>query len=345
MTLLLLTFFLSIFSFFNLFGIKKDLLFIQIVFYSIGVLVFFIVRKIGTQFFRDNAKFFFLTFIILLIITYIIGIEVKGSKRWIDLYFFNFQPSEFFKIFFILFFADYFARIKSTTEQFPHFLQSFFYFLVPTLIIFKQPDLANTAVFIVIYLALLSFSKLSKKYLLTLFFALVFFLPFTWFFLKDYQKVRIISFFNPTIDQQGTAYNLIQAVITTGSGGLLGRGLGYGTQSRLLFLPENHTDFAFSSLVEQFGFIGGFCIILFYFFIAYLITKKLINYFYEKDENGKFKFLLTLGFLSYFISQIVVNIGMNLGLLPIAGVALPLISYGGSSLVSFMLGLALLQDK
>lgn len=334
-------FLLNIFALFNLLGIRNDLMQIQIIFLFISLVIFILARKLGLNFFRSNAKFFYWLFIFILVITYIIGIEVKGSKRWIDLYFFNFQPSEFFKIFFVVFLADYFTRHKKTISEFSTFLKSLGYLFIPLLIVFKQPDLGNAMVLLFIYGVVVLFSGIPKRYLLYSALILFMVLPVGWFTLKDYQKNRITSFVNPEIDQQGINYNMTQAVITVGSGNFLGRGLGYGTQSKLFFLPENHTDFAFSSLIEQFGFLGGFLILFFYFIISLGLIRKLIIHFQSVDEDSLFKRLLILGFFSYFIFQVFVNIGMNLGLLPIAGIALPLISYGGSSLVSFMLGLAL----
>lgn len=335
------SFFLNIFAVFNLLGIRGDLVITQIIFFIIGIIIFILSRKLGLTFFRNNAKFFYWLFIVILVVTYIIGIEVKGSRRWIDLYFFNFQPSEFFKIFFIVFLADYFTKHRKTISEFSTFLRSLGYLLIPLLIVFKQPDLGNAMVLLFIYSVVVLFSGIPKRYILSSVLVLFIVLPIGWFTLKDYQKNRITSFINPEIDQQGINYNMIQAVITVGSGKFFGRGLGYGTQSKLFFLPENHTDFAFSSLIEQFGFLGGFLVLFLYFIISVGLIRKLIIHFQSGDEDALFKRFLILGFFSYFVFQLFINIGMNLGLLPIAGIALPLISYGGSSLVSFMLGLAL----
>ncbi len=341
-TLLLSSFFLNLFGVFNLFGIKRDLVGYQIAFFIIGLLIFFIARQIGLPFFRRNAKFFYWLFAFLLIITFIVGIEVKGSKRWIDLYFFNFQPSEFFKVLFIVFLSDFFTRHHKNADEPLVFLKSIGYLFLPLIIIFKQPDFGNAMAFAFIYGVLLLFSRTPKKYLFYSLIVLIFVLPLGWFTLKDYQKTRITSFLNPQLDQRGINYNMTQAVITVGSGQFFGRGLGYGTQSKLFFLPENHTDFAFSSLIEQFGFVGGISVLILYFIIIVHLVRKLSVYFRASDEDNRFNFFYVLGFFSYFIFQVFVNIGMNLGLLPITGIALPLISYGGSSLVSFMLGLALI---
>ncbi len=340
--ILIPSFLLSIFGLFNIFGIKQNYLPRQIVFFIIGFTLYFIIKKIGRNFFRINGRFFYWSLIALTVITYIIGFEIKGSRRWLNLYFFNFQGSEFLKIFFILTLSSYLAKKAKSFNKVNVFLTSLLYCLLPFLIIFKQPDLANAIVFVFIYLVMLLFSDLPKKYLFNLIIISLLTLPLGWFFLKPYQKERLASFFNPYYDIQGTSYNMIQAIITIGSGKFFGRGLGLGTQSRLFFLPENHNDFAFSSLVEQFGFVGGFFVIVFFLAIIWSIIKRTIKFYFQKEEEGKESFLYLIGFLSYFIFQTLVNIGMNLGLLPVAGVTLPFISYGGSSIVSLLIGLALL---
>lgn len=341
-SLLLPSFFLYLFGLFNIFGIKQDLYIKHIIFFGIGVVAFVICRRMGLQFFSANARVFYWLFIVALCLTYIIGLEVKGSKRWIDLYFFNFQASEFLKFFFILFFAERFAYNRKEIYSFSFFLSNLMYFLIPAFIIFKQPDLGSVMVYVFIFFTMLFFTETPKRYFLFIGIVLVLLLPLGWFVLHDYQRNRILSFINPHFDQLGTAYNMTQAIITIGSGNLWGRGLGLGTQSHLFFLPENHTDFAFASLVEQFGFLGGSIIIILYAIISFILIKRIITYFYQKDTVGRFNFFVTLGFFSFLIVQIFINIGMNLGLLPIAGITLPLISYGGSSLITMVIGLALL---
>ena len=334
--------FLSVFGLVNVLGIKQSLFTHQLVFFIISLIIYFIVKRIGRNFFFLNNKFFYWLLIILLVVTYVMGLEVKGSKRWIDLYFFNFQPSEFLKIFFILFMGYYLTTKSQVTDKFSKFINGFLFFLIPTVIIFKQPDLGNAAVFLVIYLTMLLFSNTSKKYILYLIAFFLFMIPTGWFFLKSYQKERLISFINPHLDPQGNAYNMIQSTITVGSGKFFGRGLGLGTQSRFYFLPENHTDFAFASLVEQFGLFGSLIVIVLYLIIIINLIKRILHYFFQGDVESQRSYIILIGFLIYFVFQVVVNIGMNIGLFPVAGVALPFISYGGSSLVALMVGIALL---
>ncbi|MBI3619917.1 FtsW/RodA/SpoVE family cell cycle protein [Candidatus Roizmanbacteria bacterium] len=333
---------LTTFAIFNLMGIRHALVRNELFFILFGVVAYFVVRKMRRHFFKMNAYLFYWLFILLLIGTYIIGIEAKGSKRWIDFYFFNFQGSEFFKIFFILFLADFLSKKHTNVQNGLVFLLSLFYFILPTFIILKQPDLGNAFVFFFIYTVMVFFSALPINYIAGFLATIGGALPLFWLSLKGYQKERILSFINPHLYQSSTAYNMIQAMITVGSGKFLGRGLGLGTQSRLFFLPENHTDFAFSSLIEQFGFFGGLVLIILYAVIVICLGRRALVYFNHKDEDSQSNFLYVIGLLSFFVFQVAINIGMNLGLIPVAGIALPFISYGGSALVAIMVGFALL---
>jgi len=334
--------FLSIFGLFNLFGLNQNLFFRQLVYLIFGFLGYYFLKSIGSHFFRINTKFFYWFFIGVLLITFFVGLEVRGSKRWLNFYFFNFQSSEFFKVFFILFLSEILTIKNILANSFFNFIKIFLYFLLPFLIIFKQPDLGNAMVYFFIFITLIMFSTVPKKYLGYLVGLIISFTPIGWFLMKDYQQARILSFISPHLDTQGTAYNMIQAVITIGSGMFFGRGLGLSTQSRLFFLPENTTDFAFASLVEQFGFFGGFFVLIFFTLIFIHLAKKTIYFYHQKSEDDQKKFLYCLGILTYFASQTIINLGMNMGIMPVTGIALPFISYGGSSVLAILLGLALL---
>ncbi|MEK7096748.1 MAG: FtsW/RodA/SpoVE family cell cycle protein [Patescibacteria group bacterium] len=333
--------FLSVFGLFNLFGLSQDLFIRQLLFLLFGFISYFVIKFIGIHFFRINSKFFYWFFVAVLIITFVVGLEVKGSKRWLNFYFFNFQGSEFFKVFFILFLSEILTVKSLLSNTFLNFIKVFLFFLIPFLIIFKQPDLGNAMVYFFIFFTLLVFSTFSKKYLSYLIGLMVIFIPIGWLIMKDYQKARILSFLNPHLDVQGSAYNMIQSIITIGSGMFFGRGLGLGTQSRLFFLPENTTDFAFASLIEQFGFFGGFFVLIFFTAITIYLVKKTIFFYYQKSEEDQKKFLYCLGMLTYFVSQTIINIGMNMGIMPVAGITLPFISYGGSSVMALLIGFAL----
>jgi len=340
--ILLPVFLLIFFGCFNLLGIKTNLAIDQIINTVIAIVAYLIVRKIGYRFFRANYKFFYWFFITLLLITFIIGLEAKGSMRWINLYFFNLQPSEVFKVFYIVFFAEYFSRMKAIIYPWRSLIISFLYAILPILIILKQPDLGNALVYFTIYIVLLFFSKIPKKNVLAMLGGFLLMIPISWLFLHDYQRSRILSFVNPGIDQQGDSYNMIQAIITIGSGQFLGKGLGLGTQSRLFFLPENHTDFAIASLVEQFGFIGGTLVLVLLLLVLFWLMKKAFKLYDHQPSSSLYSFYYCLGILTMLSFQIILNFGMNLGILPITGITLPFISYGGSALLTLLCGLALL---
>lgn len=321
--------FISFFSLFNLFGIKREFFWNQLVFFIIGFGVFFIFFRININFLKNNSQIFYFFSLLILTITFFLAPEIRGSKRWLTFYFFNFQPSEFLKPFFIIYLSDFLT--KKTFS-----LIGVLFLILPIFLIFKQPDLGTAIIYLIILLGLLFFKKNSFRWL---FYSLGIFIilsPFFWFFLKDYQKTRIISFLNPNLDPQGTSYNLVQSIITIGAGGIFGRGLGLGTQSRLYFLPENHTDFVFASLVEQFGFLGGSILIFLYGLIIWRIIKK-IFFLSQKD----FSYFFLIGVVLLILSSVFINIGMTLGILPVTGIVLPLVSYGGSSIVSMMIVLGL----
>jgi rod shape determining protein RodA len=343
-SLLVPSFFLWIFSLFNQFGIKTRFGLSQLSYVAAGVIAFFIIKRIGRRFFIANSQTIFWSFFALLIITFIIGLEVKGSKRWIDFGIVNFQASEFLKIFYIMYLAKLLSG-RSRYEMTPFFYITILVIsLLPAVIVLRQPDLGNASVFVGVLIFMLLVSDMPKRYLVVSGLIVFLLLPFSWFFLHDYQQARIISFIQPHADSQGDAYNMIQAIITVGSGQFLGKGLGLGTQSRLFFLPENNTDFAYSSLVEQFGFLGGFFVLLLEFILIIMLFIRAYKFIGGIDSDTRYKYLYSMGLAFLLCIQTGVNIGMNVGLLPIAGIALPFISYGGSFFVALCIGFALLKS-
>jgi len=339
MSLFIPSFFLSLFGIFTILGVRIDLFFNQTMYLLLAIFIYFFTKRFAKIFRKNYSVFFWFSFF-LLIITFVIGLESRGSKRWLNFYFFNFQPSEILKVFFIIYFSFFLQRGSFYLEKIKIFLKSLIIFSITVFLIFKQPDLGNTIVFVFIFFTLLFFSSIPKKIVFNLIIISLPLLPLSWFFLKDYQKQRIVSFLNPDFDYQGASYNMIQSIISVGSGGFFGRGLGYGTQSKLRFLPESHTDFAFASLVEQFGFFGGFMVLILYAFLFYFLLKRAFFLLNKKDEQENF--LIVIGSLAYFFFQMLINIGMNMGIFPITGIVLPFISYGGSALISSFILLALI---
>lgn len=307
----------------------------QLIFALLGIVVFLIISKLDLQWFYQTIKPLYFLTVLLLIAVLILGFETRGTLRWIPFGIFNLQPSEFAKPILILFLAKFWS------EQLPswlNILKSFFWMAPLFLLIFKQPDLGSSLTILAIWTGMLLAAKISFKKIFVLFLIFVMVIPIGWIFLHDYQKERIVGFFSPESDPLGKGYNLIQSRVTVGSGEILGRGLGRGTQSRLQFLPEFRTDFIFASIAEELGFVGSVLILsLYLFLLLYSLRSSL------KIRNT-FSFLVVLGIVTMFIFQIFVNIGMNVGLLPITGITLPLISYGGSSLIVTLATLGMLAS-
>lgn len=272
---------------------------------------------------------------ILLLTVSLISPEVRGSHRWIELFGVSIQPSEIMKPLIILSMAGFITTGKSYGIK--RFVIYTGLLLVPLFLVLKQPDLGNGVVYLCIYLSLLFVSYFPLKYYLTPLILLILIIPLSWPLLEDYQKLRIVTFLNPSYDLQGAGYNAYQAFIAVGSGGLMGKGLGAGTQSRLAFLPEFHTDFIFAATVEQVGLLGGIAIVVLYALLLISILQRL-------RERNIFNRLVVWGTFSQLLIQIIINIGMNTGIVPITGITLPLLSYGGSSVVATYISLGILAS-
>lgn len=300
----------------------------QFIYTIFGLIAFLFLSQLDLYSLRKFVKPIYVFTIILLIVVLILGIETRGSIRWIPIGFFNIQPSEFAKPVLILILALFWTRNAPTWIN---IFKSLAWVLPFLFLIFKQPDLGTSLTLVAIWLGILLASRISIKKIIVLILIACVVIPTSWLFLHDYQKQRILGFLDPASDPLGRGYNLIQSTIAVGSGQLLGRGLGSGTQSRLQFLPEYRTDFIFASIAEEMGFLGSLIILSIYLYLL-AFCLMLAN----KTED-KFSYLLVLGVFSMLLFQVFVNIGMNMGLLPITGITLPLISYGGSSLiVTFM---------
>ncbi len=336
--------FIFLFGVINLFGIRPDLTLRHILFFLGGIVAYFAVKitKLNTKFLRSNTTFFYWIFIALLIIVYFFGLEVKGARRWIYLFGFQFQPSEFFKVFFIVFLANIFAKYQEYTQKHKIFLKTLCFTLIPFFLIFRQPDLGSALVIFSIFFVMAMLSPIPKKHMIYFFLFIAVLMPLIWVILHDYQRARITGFINPEGTESSTTYNITQAIIAIGSGTWFGRGLGLGKQSNLYFLPEYHTDFVFSSFVEQFGFVGGAILILLFITFFVFLLVRMVHFFHQKDEAGKFSYYYLVGFSAFILTQTCINIGMNLGMLPITGITLPFVSYGGSSLLTLLIALALI---
>ncbi|KKS61526.1 MAG: Rod shape-determining protein RodA [Candidatus Collierbacteria bacterium GW2011_GWD2_42_50] len=310
-----------------------DLFFTQLEFIIAGIIIVFLLSRLDTRTFFSISTGLYITSIFLLILTAIIGRNIRGSVRWIDLGIFNLQTSEIVKPFLAIFYASYLSQSK--ISKWKDVLKFLLLAMIPVVLVIIQPDLGTALTLICLPLALLVFTGHIKKLLIIGAVFLAVAIPLESYFLKPYQRQRIDTFINPYKDPQGA----IQATIAVGSGGIFGKGVKLGTQSHLNFLPERHTDFIFASFVEEFGLVGASFLLAAYFFIfqTCLQTGKVL-----RDSRAS---LLSLSVFTIMAFQTVVNIGMNLGVMPVTGITLPLFSYGGSSLLSFaiLIGLQLRQ--
>lgn len=314
---------------------SKELAFQQIVFTVIGFIFFFLISQFDLQAVKNLIKPMYVLIFLMLIAVLILGIETRGSLRWIPLGIFNIQPSEFAKPILILFLAKFWSENKTTWLN---IFKSLLWFTPLFLLIFKQPDLGSALTLIAIWLGMLFAAHVSVRKIFVVFLISLVVIPTSWSFLHSYQKERIVSFMAPESDPLGKGYNLIQSMIAVGSGQLTGRGLGRGTQSRLQFLPEFRTDFIFASIAEEMGLVGSLLILLLYLFLLGYCLKV------AQKVVSSFNLLVIFGVISMLLFQIIVNIGMNIGLMPITGITLPLISYGGSSLISTLLSLGMVAS-
>jgi rod shape determining protein RodA len=305
----------------------------QLFFVMIGFSLFFLCSKIDIEAFKGFSWLVYGFSLFFLFSTFIFGQLTRGTVRWIEIGGFTFQPSELIKPLVIFFFASFLAEAPRIDLK---KLGLCFLLLLPLLLlVFIQPDLGSSLVILVSWLGIIFAGGLNFLFLLGGGFLFLVLMPLFWFLMKDYQKERILSFLDPYQDPLKTGYHVIQAMIAIGAGGLFGRGLGRGSQSQLLFLPERHTDFIFASLVEELGLAGSLLLLLAYGLLLYQILRI------SQQSTSKLGQLFCLGFFSQMLFQVFVNLGMNLGMVPITGVTLPLVSYGGSSLVATMVGLGI----
>lgn len=300
-----------------------------------GLGIFLFISHLDLTSLKSLVTPLYILAIILLIVVFVLGFETRGSVRWIPLGLFNLQPSEFAKPILILVLAKFWANNSPTWSN---ILKSILWTSPIFLLIFRQPDLGSALTILAIWTGMLFAAEISLKKIIILALIFLCIVPVSWLFLQDYQKQRVLGFLDPTGDPLGRGYNAIQSTIAVGSGELLGRGLGRGTQSRLQFLPEFRTDFIFASIAEEMGFVGSLIILFIY---LYLLTYCLRL---AQKIGNSFSFLVIIGVVSMMLFQMFVNIGMNIGLLPITGITLPLISYGGSSLLATFICLGMVAS-
>ena len=311
----------------------------HIIRFTVFFLMMLVFSFIRIKFWHSLGYFFYFVVVLLLIYASIYGITASGSQRWISLYFVNLQPSELMKIAIIVCFAKYYHRMQiNNVNKFINLIIPIILLIIPIVLVLIQPDLGTSILIALSGLLVIWLSGVNIKYFIYSTLTLIIFAPFVISFLKPYQKIRILTFFNPERDPLGAGYQIIQSKIAVGSGGLSGKGFLKGTQSYLEFLPEKHTDFIFTLFSEEFGFLGSLLLLLIYSIMIYRIIRvgTLTRSFFSK--------LYCYGFGSAIFVYVVVNMSMVLGLLPIVGSPLPIMSYGGSSMLATMIGISIVMS-
>lgn len=314
----------------------------QIIFAVSGIFLMFLLSFFDYRIFKNDARLiliFYFFCVLALAGLFFFAPQIRGVKSWYKAGPVSFDPSEFAKLILLLFLAKYFSLRHVELYKIHHILLSGFYAFLPSALIAFQPNLGSAMILVILWLIILLISGIKLKLFLTLCLLGLLMLALSWsFLLKDYQKERVAGFIFPDKDPLGISWSQNQAKIAVGSGLIFGRGLGSGSQTQYGFLPEPQTDFIFSAISEEFGFLGA----LILFFLLSIMLLRVIKIAVKSQSN--FARLFAGGMAVILIAQISINIGMNLGLLPVIGVSLPLVSYGGSSLIFTFIGLGILQN-
>ncbi len=311
----------------------------QIIWMSGGLMIMFFSLTVHYKYLNKNYMVIYALCIGLLICVLVFGRSISGSKRWISLGHFAVQPSELMKLSLIIVLSSvYSGSVTKEGMSFKELIKPGLFLALPFILILKQPDLGTAMLLGLIAASMTLFVKVQRKVFFTVVITTAVTLPLIWLVLKDYQKMRILTFLNPDRDPLGAGYHIIQSKIAIGSGMLFGKGFLQGTQNALSFLPEQHTDFILSVLAEEWGFVGCFFLLFFYF--LFLLWGFNISY----SCRDMFGSILAFGITIMIFWQIFINIGMVMGLMPVVGVPLPLISYGGSSVITNMVGIGILMN-
>ena len=322
---------------------ERSLYLRQIIWLILGLACLLGISRISYLRLWEGAYLFYAIGIVFLLMVFFSGLIRLGAQRWLKVFWFSFQPSELMKLIMVIFLARYFSKpglgLREGAKDWGFIkavLIPFAFMCLPILLILNQPDLGTATYIFFIFIAMLFVAQVNFKFIFFLFLGIALSSPLLWRFLKDYQRIRLLVFLNPNADPLGAGYTIIQSKIAVASGGLFGKGWLGGSQSQLHFLPESHTDFIFATLAEEWGFMGSAILLLLYYL---LIRYTLIVAQRAPDYFGR---LLAGGIALTLSIQVFINIAMTIGLAPVVGLPLPLLSYGGSSLLVTLLSLGIL---
>lgn len=310
----------------------------QLVFAGIGLVIMFVLSFANYHYFIAYSKWIYFGTLFILLAVAIWSVPTRGTAGWIGWGTFKFQPVEIAKLALIIFLASFISKKKNELTENVRVIASLVMTFILVFLVLKQPDLGSAIILIGIWIGMILVSGINRKTLIILCSTGAIIVGSSWFFLAGYQKARIMNLFQPENDPKGSGYNVIQSIVAVGSGGITGKGIGHGSQSQLNFLPEKHTDFIFAVTAEELGMMGALFIISLYGLILY--RAKTIAQFSEDN----FGYLLVSGVMVMLFLQFVINVGMNIGIIPVTGITLPFLSYGGSSLVSFLAAVGIILN-
>lgn len=300
-------------------------------------LMFFLAFFDYRSFNSNSTKLYFLG-LVLLVLVIVFGKTVNGHTGWLRFGSLSFQPVEVVKLIMIIFLASFLSKKKNQLSIVVRIIVSIVLMLIPIYLIMKQPDLGSATILVGCWGMLLFVSGLSRKNLAILAILGIVAATASWHFLKPYQKDRITNLVRPERDPRGSGYNVIQALVAVGSGGLVGNGLGHGSQAQLNFLPEKNTDFIFAVLAEELGFVGALAIFILYGVLLWRLKEA------ARQARDNFGFLVVVGIMAMIFLQVLVNAGMNIGVMPVTGVPLPLLSFGGSSMITVLASIGIAES-
>lgn len=304
-----------------------------------GVALMFVMSLINYQALLEYVPWMYGISIVSLLSVLVFGKKYLGARRWIDFHVFHFQPSEWVKLILILTMAKYFAEYRENDLPFGELVKAGMVVLFPMLLVLKQPDLGTALTYVPIAIMALGLGGLRLRHALVLVLAFAVLLPVVWQFgLKPYQKERLLTFVEPEADSRGAGYQVIQSQVAVGSGGLWGKGIAKGTQTQGQFLPVPHTDFIFAAWCEEHGFVGAIVVLLLYFGVLMRLIGDAQT---APDRAGVF---LIMGVVAVLAFHILVNVGMVVGFMPVTGIPLPLMSYGGSSTMFMFLSMGIVMN-
>ncbi len=314
---------------------EEGIIWKQMSFVCFGIVAMIFFARADYHYLKSYSRLIYFITILFLIAVLFLGSTVHGTSGWLNFGIFNIQPVEFAKIALIIFLASFISSKKIILGEMVQLFVSMILTFIIIFLVIKQPDLGSAMVLLAIWLGMLILSGINKKAFFIIFSIGILLCVSSWFYLVDYQKARIVSFVNPQLDIRGSGYNVFQATVAVGSGGITGKGVGQGSQSQLKFLPESHNDFIFAAITEELGFFGSM-LILFLYAVVFFRLKNIASL-----APDNFGYLVVSGIMIMLFFQTLVNIGMNIGLVPVVGITLPFLSYGGSSILACFIAIGI----